>query len=333
MASEFPREDMMKLPRRKFLRLAASAFCLPALPRVAGAQAYPARPIKLIVAFPAGGPADTMGRMVAQAVSGKVGQPVVVENVGGAGGTIALRMMTTASPDGYTLLVNSGGPFCTASHLYKLDYDPLKALVPVGNFATDSAVLVTTRTLPISTLGEFIQYAKANPGKLNSGAAIGTNQHLMAEAFKSAAGLDIPHIPYRGGAPAIADLIGGQIHMLINNKSVLLQLALEGRVRPLAVTSTTRWLELPAVPTLAESGIVGVPTDIKYAIFAPVNTPSAIINRLNAAINEGMSSPDLRATVEKLGIELKLGSAADATSAVATDCPRWIESAKLVKIE
>jgi tripartite-type tricarboxylate transporter receptor subunit TctC len=323
----------MKLARRKFVRLAASAVCLPALSRVAGAQAYPTRPIKLIVAFPAGGPADTMGRMVGQAVAGKIGQPVVVENVGGAGGTIALRMMTTASPDGYTLLVNSGGPFCTASLLYKLDYDPLKALVPVGNFATDSAVLVTTRTLPVSTLSEFIQYAKANPGKLNSGAAIGTNQHLMAEAFKAAAGVDIPHIPYRGGAPAIADLIGGQIHMLINNKSVLLQLALEGRVRPLAVTSTSRWPELPSVPTLAESGIAGVPTDIWYAIFAPANTPSAVVNRLNTAIREGMSSPDLRATVEKLGIDLKLGSPADAAAAVATDCPRWIESAKLVKIE
>jgi tripartite-type tricarboxylate transporter receptor subunit TctC len=323
----------MKLPRRKFLHLAAGAACLPALSRMAGAQAYPTRPIKLIVAFPAGGPADTMGRMVGQAVSAKIGQPVVVENVGGAGGTIALRMMTNASPDGYTLLVNSGGPFCTASLLYKLDYDPLKTLVPVGNFAADSAVLVTTRTLPIATLSEFIQYAKANPGKLNSGAAIGTNQHLMAEAFKAAAGVDIPHIPYRGGAPAIADLIGGQIHMLINNKSVLLQLALEGRVRPLAVTSTTRWSELPSVPTLAESGIAGVPTDIWYAIFAPANTPSSIVNRLNTAINDGMRSPDLRSTVEKLGIDLKLGSSADAAAAVTTDCPRWIESAKLVKIE
>jgi tripartite-type tricarboxylate transporter receptor subunit TctC len=323
----------MKLPRRKFLHLAAGAAYLPALSRMAGAQAYPTRPIKLIVAFPAGGPADTMGRMVGQAVSAKIGQPVVVENVGGAGGTIALRMMTNANPDGYTLLVNSGGPFCTASLLYKLDYDPLKALVPVGNFAADSAVLVTTRTLPIATLSEFIQYAKANPGKLNSGAAIGTNQHLMAEAFKAAAGVDIPHIPYRGGAPAIADLIGGQIHMLINNKSVLLQLALEGRVRPLAVTSTTRWSELPSVPTLAESGIVGVPTDIWYAIFAPANTPSSVVNRLNTAINDGMRSPDLRSTVEKLGIDLKLGSSADAAAAVTTDCPRWIESAKLVKIE
>jgi tripartite-type tricarboxylate transporter receptor subunit TctC len=323
----------MKLARRTFFQLAAGACCLPALSRMADAQAYPTRPIKLIVAFPAGGPADTMGRMVGQAVSAKIGQPVVVENVGGAGGTIALRMMTNASPDGYTLLVNSGGPFCTASLLYKLDYDPLKTLVPVGNFATDSAVLVTTRTLPITTLSEFIQYAKANPGKLNSGAAIGTNQHLMAEAFKAAAGVDIPHIPYRGGAPAIADLIGGQIHMLVNNKSVLLQLALEGRVRPLAVTSTTRWPELPSVPTLAESGIAGVPTDIKYAIFAPANTPSAVINRINTAINEGMNSPDLRGTVEKLGIDLKLGSPADAAAAVATDCPRWIESAKLVKIE
>jgi tripartite-type tricarboxylate transporter receptor subunit TctC len=323
----------MKLPRREFLHLAAGAACLPALSHMAGAQAYPTRPIKLIVAFPAGGPADTMGRMVGQAVSAKIGQPVVVENVGGAGGTIALRMMTNASPDGYTLLVNSGGPFCTASLLYKLDYDPLKTLVPVGNFAADSAVLVTTRTLPIATLSEFIQYAKANPGKLNSGAAIGTNQHLMAEAFKAAAGVDIPHIPYRGGAPAIADLIGGQIHMLINNKSVLLQLALEGRVRPLAVTSTTRWSELPSVPTLAESGIAGVPTDIWYAIFAPANTPSSIVNRLNTAINDGMRSPDLRSTVEKLGIDLKLGSSADAAAAVTTDCPRWIESAKLVKIE
>ena len=323
----------MRGSRQSFLKIAAGAVALPAMPRVAWAQAYPTRPIKLVVAFPAGGPADTMGRLVGQAMSAKIGQPVVIENIGGAGGTIALKMMTTANPDGYTLLVNSGGPFCTASLLYKLDYDPVKALIPAGTFTADSGVLVTGRALPVKTLAEFIRYAKANPGKLNSGASIGTNQHLMAEAFKAQAGLDIPHIPYRGGAPAITDLIGGQIHMLINNKSVLLQLALEGKVTPLAVTSTTRWPELPDVPTMAESGIAEVPTDISYSVFAPVSTPAAVVDRLNSAINEGMSSPELRATAAKLGIDIKLGTPADAAATVANDCPRWIASAKLAGIK
>jgi len=323
----------MKGSRRKFLKLAAGAAVLPAMPHMAFAQAYPSRPIKLVVAFPAGGPADTMGRLVGQAMSSKIGQPVVIENIGGAGGTIALKMVANANPDGYTLLVNSGGPFCTASLLYKLDYDPVKALIPAGTFTADSGVLVTGRALPVKTLAEFIRYAKANPGKLNSGASIGTNQHLMAEAFKAQAGLDIPHIPYRGGAPAITDLIGGQIHMLINNKSVLLQLALEGKVTPLAVTSTTRWPELPDVPTMAESGIAEVPTDISYSVFAPVSTPAAVVDRLNSAINEGMSSPELRATAAKLGIDIKLGTPADAAATVANDCPRWIASAKLAGIK
>jgi tripartite-type tricarboxylate transporter receptor subunit TctC len=324
---------MMKLPRRQFLHLAAGAAALPAASRFAAAQTYPARPIKLIVAFPAGGPADTMGRLVGQAVSSKIGQSVVIENIGGAGGTIALRMATNASPDGYTLMVHSGGPLCTAALMYKLDYDPTRLLMPAGTFATDSAVLVTGRSVPAKTLAEFIRHAKANPGKLYSGASIGTNQYLMAEVFKARAGVDIPHIPYRGGGPAIADLLGGQIHMVVNNKSVLLQLALDGKVTPLAVTSTARWPELPDVPTMRESGIADVPTDILYAVFAPSNTPAAIISRLNGAINEGMDTPEMRASVAKLGIDVKLGTPAQAAAAVAGDCPLWIEAAKLPGIK
>jgi tripartite-type tricarboxylate transporter receptor subunit TctC len=323
----------MKLPRRRFLPLIASAAALPAISRFAVAQTYPARPIKLIVAFPAGGPADTMGRLIGQAVSSKIGQPVVVENIGGAGGSIALRTMSNASPDGYTLLVNSVGPICTALLLYKLNFDPPKIFVPAGTFATDSSVLIVGPSVPAKTLAEFIRYAKANPGKLYSGGAIGTNQHMMAEVFKARAGVNIPHIPYRGGAAALTDLLGGQIHMIVNNKSVLLQLALEGKVTPLVVTSTARWPELPEVPTMRESGIADVPTDIWYAIFAPPNTPAAIIGTINAAINEGMISPELRKAAGKLGVELKLGTAAQAATLLADDCPSWIASAQLAGIK
>src|SRR5262245_15983318 len=321
--------DAMKISRRKFLNVAASALALPATSRMARAQAYPTRAIKLVVAFPAGGPADTMGRLVGQALSAKIGQPVVIENIGGAGGTIALRTVASASPDGYTLLVNSGGPLCTASVMYKLDYDPLKTFVPVGTFAADSGVLVSGPALSVKSLAEFIAHARANPGKLYSGASIGTNQHLMAEVFKARARLDIPHIPYRGGAPAIADLLGGQIHMLVNNKSVLLALILDKKVTPLAVTSTTRWPELPDVPTLVESGIAGVPAGITYAIFAPMHTPQAVIDRLNSAINDGMNAPELRATAAKLGIDVTTGTPRQAEEIFASDCPLWIESAKL----
>jgi tripartite-type tricarboxylate transporter receptor subunit TctC len=323
----------MKLPRRRFLPLIASAAALPVMPRLAMAQSYPARPIKLIVAFPAGGPADTMGRLIGQAVSSRIGQPVVIENIGGAGGSIALRTMANAIPDGYTLLVNSVGPTCTAALIYKLNFDPAKLFIPAGTFATDSSVLIAGPAVPAKTLAEFIRYAKANPGKLFSGGAVGTNQHMMAEVFKARAGVNIPHIPYRGGAAAITDLLGGQIHMIVNNKSVLLQLALEGKVTPLVVTSTARWPELPNVPTMRESAIADVPTDIWYAVFAPPNTPAPLIGTINSAINEGMNSPELRKAAAKLGVELKLGTPAEAATLLADDCPSWIASAQLAGIK
>jgi tripartite-type tricarboxylate transporter receptor subunit TctC len=266
-------------------------------------------------------------------VSSRIGQPVVIENIGGAGGSIALRTMANAIPDGYTLLVNSVGPTCTAALIYKLNFDPAKLFIPAGTFATDSSVLIAGPAVPAKTLAEFIRYAKANPGKLFSGGAVGTNQHMMAEVFKARAGVNIPHIPYRGGAAAITDLLGGQIHMIVNNKSVLLQLALEGKVTPLVVTSTARWPELPNVPTMRESAIADVPTDIWYAVFAPPNTPAAIIGAINTAINEGMNSPELRKAAAKLGVELKLGTPAEAATLLADDCPSWIASAQLAGIK
>jgi tripartite-type tricarboxylate transporter receptor subunit TctC len=274
-----------------------------------------------------------MGRLIGQAVSSRIGQPVVIENIGGAGGSIALRTMANAIPDGYTLLVNSVGPTCTASLIYKLNFDPAKLFIPAGTFATDSSVLIAGPAVPAKTLAEFIRYAKANPGKLFSGGAVGTNQHMMAEVFKARAGVNIPHIPYRGGAAAITDLLGGQIHMIVNNKSVLLQLALEGKVTPLVVTSTARWPELPNVPTMRESAIADVPTDIWYAVFAPPNTPAPIIGTINSAINEGMNSPELRKAAAKLGVELKLGTPAEAATLLADDCPSWIASAQLAGIK
>lgn len=323
----------MTLPRRRFLPLLAGAAALPVVSPLASAQTYPARPIKLIVAFPAGGPADTMGRLVGQAISSRIGQPVVIENIGGAGGSIALRTLTSATPDGYAFLLHSVGPICTASLLYKLNFEPTTLFTPVGTFATDSSVLIVGPSVPAKTLAAFIAYAKANPGKIYSGGAVGTNQHMMAEVFKARAGVNIPHIPYRGGAAAITDLLGGQIHMVLNNKSVLLQLALEGKVTPLAVTRTERWPELPDVPTMRESAIADVPTEIWYALFAPPNTPAAIIGTINTAINEGMSSPEVRKAAAKLGVDLKLGTPAQAATLLAADCPAWIASAKLAGIK
>ena len=191
----------MRGSRRSFLKIAAGAAALSAMRRVAGAQAYPSRPIKLVVAFPAGGPADTMGRLVGQAMSAKIGQPVVIENIGGAGGTIALKMMTTANPDGYTLLVNSGGPFCTASLLYKLDYEPVKTFIPTGTFAADSGVLVTGRALPVKTLAEFIRYARASKLAFASPGS-GTTPHLTGEnVLRVLAKLDITPVHFRGAGP------------------------------------------------------------------------------------------------------------------------------------
>jgi tripartite-type tricarboxylate transporter receptor subunit TctC len=299
------------------------------------AQTYPERSIRLIVPFPAGGATDTMARLVAQALQGKLGQNVVIENQGGAGGTIGARQAAFANPDGYTLLMVANSTFGTSPLLYKLDYDPVKAFVPVATAAIDRQVMVANPSVPVKTVQELVQYAKANPGKLNYGSAIGIGPHFIMELFKIKTGTDIVHVPYRGGAPMITDLLGGQIQLTVNGKSVLLPHIQAGKLRALAVTAPMRLPDLPGVPTLVELGYLDAPYDTLFGVVAPTGTPAAIIEKLNAAINDGLRSPSIQASFAKLGIESKISTPQEFAGFIAEDVPRWAAIVKLtgIKIE
>ena len=300
----------------------------------AEAQSFPERPIRLVVPFPAGGGTDTSARLVAQAMSSRLGQSVVIENQSGAGGIIGMRQVATANPDGYTLLmVGTANTFGTAPLLYKLDYDPRKAFAPVAMAAIERQVLVVTPSLPIKTLQELVAYAKANPGKLNYGSSIGIIPHFLMELFKVKSGADIVHVPYRGGAPMITDLLAGHVQMTINAKSQLLAHIEAGKLRALAVTSAERWRELPDVPTMTEAGYLDGPYDTLFGVVAPAGTPAAVIDKLNAAVNDGLKAPEVRASFAKLSIEPKNGTPAEFATFIAEGVPRWAEMVRISGIK
>jgi tripartite-type tricarboxylate transporter receptor subunit TctC len=292
---------------------------------VVHAQGYPERPIKLVVPFPAGGATDTTSRLVAQRLQAALGQTVIVENQGGAGGSIGARQVANAAPDGYTLLMGSVGTFGTQPLLYKLDYDPHKAFAPVATTVTDKIIMVAGPTLQVKTVQELVQLAKANPGKLNYGNAIGIGPQLVAELFKVKSGANIVHIPYRGGAPMISDLLAGQIDMTINGKSVLLPHIQAGKLRALAVTGPERWPDLPDVPTLVETGYLDAPYDALFGVVAPSGTPAAVIEKLNAVINAGLRSPEMRASFAKLGIEPTITTPQEFAAIIAQEVPKWAD--------
>jgi tripartite-type tricarboxylate transporter receptor subunit TctC len=313
--------------------LGALAFTIATTP-AALAQSYPDRPIKLVVPFPAGGATDTAGRLVAQALQSKLAQTVIIENQGGAGGTIGARTVAMAAPDGYTLLmVAATNTFGTMPFLYKLGFNPLQAFTPVATVVVDKNVMVLSPPVPARTVQEFVAYAKANPGKLNYGSAIGIAPHFIVELFKLKTGTDIVHVPYRGGAPMITDLLAGQFQMTVNGKSVLMPHIQAGKLRPVAVTAAERWPELPDVPTLTEVGYLDAPYDTLFGVVAPTGTPQPIIEKLNAAISEGLKSPQIRASLDKLGIEPKITTPQEFTAIVAEEAPRWAEIVRVTGIK
>jgi tripartite-type tricarboxylate transporter receptor subunit TctC len=297
------------------------------------AQSYPDRPIKLVVPFPAGGATDTTARLVAQRLQAALGQSVIIENQGGAGGTIGSRQVARAAPDGYTLLMGSIGTFGSQPLLYRLDYDPHKAFVPVATLVIDKIVLVAGPSLRIKTVDELVQYARANPGKLNYGNAIGIGPQLVAELFKIKSGTNIVHIPYRGGAPMIADLVAGQIDLTINGKSVLLPHIQAGKLTALAVIGAQRWPELPAVPTLVEAGYLDAPYDTLFGVVAPAGTPAAIIDKLNGVINDGLKSAEMRASLTQLGIEPIITSPQEFAAIIAQEVPKWAEVVRITGVK
>jgi len=314
----------------KHLLLCITAAIGVAVASPATAQTWPDKPIKLIVPFPAGGPIDTMARFVAQPLSARLGQSVIVENRPGSGGTIGARAVASAEPDGYTLLFGSSGTLAVAPALYaSLDYDPQKSFAPVATAAILPMLLVVRPDLPAKTVAEFVAYAKANPGKLNYGASLATPPHLLSTLFKHQAGIEVVYIPYKGSAPSVTDLLAGATHWTIDGVIILAPFAKDGRLRPLAVASAARWPELPQVPTLIESGFPDFSLDAWAGVVAPAGTPAAVVGRLNAAINEGLRGAEVKAALGKLGALPKIGSPAEFAAFIAAELPKWAATVKL----
>jgi tripartite-type tricarboxylate transporter receptor subunit TctC len=321
------------ISRRMFLSGVVAA----GLPAIcpAAAQSYPDKPIKLIVPFPPGGPTDYVARLAAQLVSASLGQ-MVIDNRAGAGGTIAAKAVASADPDGYTLLYGSSATLGIAPALYKnADYDPVKSFAPIALVSQVPFVLGVAATVPASTLAELVAYAKANPGKLNFGATIGTPPHLVGELFKVRTGADIFYVPYKGAAQAMTDLLAGQMQMTIEGVTTLLPHIASGKVRALAVMSPQRIPALPDVPTMIECGYTGFPPASWTGVLAPAGTSDAIVDKLNAAINAGLQSPDMTASFARFSAQAKVGSARDFAAFIADEAPRWAALVKAsgIKVE
>jgi tripartite-type tricarboxylate transporter receptor subunit TctC len=314
---------------RRRLLSALAAIGLAPVVTPASAQSYPEHPIKLIVPFPPGGPMDVMARMVGQQLNAALKQRVIVENRAGAGGALGSKAVATAEPDGYTLLWGSSGTLSILPALNpNLDYDP-KAFVPVSLVSLLPHVMVVPTAVPAKTVPEFIAYAKANPGKLNFGASLGTPPHLMGWLFKHLTGIDIVYIPYKGAAPSITDMLGGQTHMQFDALTVLYPLIQEGKLRPLAVTSAQRWAPLPDVPTMMESGFPAFPQNAWAGVLVPPRTPVAIVAKLNAAINEGLTSPEAKANLLKFSAITQPGTPEQFAKFIAEQSPMWAELVKM----
>ena len=317
------------MARRIAITLAVMALMAPAF-SMAWAPTYPEKPIKMIVPFPPGGPIDTMGRLVAQHLTASLGQQVVIDNRPGAGSTIGTKAVASADADGYTLLFGSSGSLAVAPALYSsFDVDPRKAFAAVATVALLPHVFVVAPSVPANTVAEFIAYAKANPGKLNYGAGLGTPPHLLSTLFKVKAGIDIVYVPYRGSAASITDLLGGQTQMTIDGLTGLYPLIRDGKVRALAVARPERWPPLPDVPTLVESGFPEFVIDAWTGVVAPAGTPPEIIARLNAAINEGLASQDAQANLARFSAIAKIGTPQDFTVFLAAEMRKWADLVKL----
>ena len=301
----------------------------------AQAQTYPNRPVKIIVPTPAGGPVDVMARLVANHLSPALGQSVFIDNRGGAANTLGSAEVARATPDGYTLLYSSASGLVIAPMLQKnAGYDPLKSYDPVAIVAATSNILVVHPSLPARSVAELVAYAKANPGKINfSSGGIGTLPHLIGEYFKANAGIDVVHVPYRGGGPSIQDVVAGNIQFTFEGISVLLPLIQDGRLRALAVTSPKRSPLLPALPTMIESGFADFQSTSWTGLLAPHGTPPDIIAKLNGAVNTALQTAEMKAALDKLAGEGLGGAPAELTKVIEADIGKWGPIVKALKLQ
>jgi tripartite-type tricarboxylate transporter receptor subunit TctC len=313
----------MKRHRRHFLHLAAGAAALPAISRFASAQTYPARPVRLIVAYVPGGPTDIVARLMGQWLSDRLGQPFIVENRAGAGGNIGTEAALRAPSDGYTLLLALAPNAVNATLYDKLNFNFIRDMTPVAGVVRTANVMEVNPSIPAKTVPEFIAYAKANPGKLSMGSAgNGSLQHVGGELFKLMTGVDMVHVPYRGAGAALTDLLGGQIQVMFDSMPSSIEYIRAGKLRALAVTTKTRSEALPEVPTVGDF-VPGFEASGWFGFVAPKGTSAEIVNKLNAEINAILSEPKMKVRLADLGGTVIAGSPADFGKLIADETEKW----------
>src|SRR5262249_53901490 len=311
------------LPRRYFLHLAAGAAALPAVSSIALAQAYPSRPVRIIAPTAPGGAPDIVARLIGPWLSRRLGQQFVVENRPGGGSNIGTEAVVRASPDGYTLLLVSNTNAINATLYDRLNFDFLRDIAPVAGIIRLPMVMVVNPSVPAKTVPEFTAYAKANPGKINLGSpGIGTPPHVAGELFKMMAGVDLVHVPYRGGGPVMTDLLGGQVQVLFGSTSLTIEHIRAGKLRPLGVTTATRWEGLPDIPTVNDF-VSGYEASAEVGLGAPRTTPAEIIDTLNKEINAALADPKMKARLADLGGTVLAVSPADFGKLIADETEKW----------
>jgi tripartite-type tricarboxylate transporter receptor subunit TctC len=321
----------MKLARRQFLHLGAGA--VPTISRVAWAQTYPVRPVRIIVGYPSGGSNDILARLMAQWLSERMGQQFVIENRPGAGSNIATEAVVRADPDGYTLLMVSTANMSNAALYEKLNYNFIRDIAPVAGVMRVPLVMEVNPSIPAKTVPEFIAYAKANPRKINfASGGIGTSIHLSGELFKMMTGIDMQHVPYRGNGPALTDLIGGQVQIMFDTMPAAIGYVRAGKLRPLAVTTAMRSEVLPDIPTVGEY-VPGYEASSLYGVAAPRNTPAEIVDKLNREINAALTDPAMKTRLLDLGGIVLAGSPADFAKLIATETEKWGKVVKLAGVK
>jgi tripartite-type tricarboxylate transporter receptor subunit TctC len=323
----------MKLARRKFLHLAVAAAALPAVSRFARAQAYPTRPVRIIVGFAAGGSADILARLMGQWLSERLGQQFVIDNRPGGGSNIGTEAVVRASADGYTLLLVTAANAINTTLYEKLSFNFLRDIAPVANIIRVPYVMAVNPTVPVKTVPEFMAYAKANPRKLNMASpGNGTGPHVAGELFKMMAGVDMVHVPYRGNGPALTDLLAGQVQMSFASTPASIQYIRGGNLRALAVTAATRSEVLPDIPTVGDF-VPGYEASTWFGVGAPKNTPTEVVDRLNKEINASLADPKLRARFADLGSSPFVGKPADFGRFIAEETDKWAKVVKFAGIK
>ena len=313
----------MKLPRRRFLQLAAGAATLPSVSRFAKAQSYPSRPVRIVVGFPPGGPADILARLIGQSLSERLGQPFIVENRPGASGNIGTEAVIRAPSDGHTLLLVVPGNAISDLLYDKLSFSFIRDAAPVAGISNGPLVMEVHPAVPVHTVPEFIAYTKARPGKVNyASPGIGTTIHLCGELFKMMTGVNMVHVPYRGNAPAVTDLIAGQVQVMFADTPSSIEHVKAGKLRALAVTTAVRSEILPEMPTVSEF-LPGFVASNWFGVAAPRNTPPEIIDKLNTEINVVLAEPRVRARLTDLGAAVLAGSSADFGRFIAAEAEKW----------